>query len=137
MVRICLGTLGFGSACFVDEFVGREATQPLEVATGMVGVEKRLDEGECGNPGWALDQLSEGELARPVDDNDEVELSFGRLHLDDVDVSEAEPATGSRAGQAAIRYDLNALLADLLPFTWGRREMRLRCRQRCSEDRGH
>ena len=63
-------------------------------------------------------------------------MSFGGLHPGDVDVSEAEPATGTRTRRAAIGYDLNAFVANLLSPTSVRREIPWRCRQRCSEDRG-
>ncbi len=48
----------------------------------------------AGDAGGLVHQLDEGELAGPVDSNEEIELSFGGLYLGDVDVE--EPATELR-----------------------------------------
>ncbi len=69
----------------MDAVVGGHGVDPVRH-----GSDERLEEGGCGDPRCALDQLSEGELAGAVDGNEEVELSFGGVHLGDVDVKEAD-----------------------------------------------
>jgi len=48
------------------------------------------EEGRGGDAVGLVHQPDEGELAGPVDGNEEIELSFGGLHLGDVDVEEAD-----------------------------------------------
>jgi hypothetical protein len=54
------------------------------------GGDEPFEEGRGRDAGGAFDQLDEGELAGPVDGNEEVELAFGGLHLGDVDMKVAD-----------------------------------------------
>jgi hypothetical protein len=53
-----------------------------------------------------LVQLGEGELRGPVNGDEEVEPAFLGVHLGDVDVGKARPATGSRDVPSADRVAL-------------------------------
>src|SRR5512132_1990098 len=54
------------------------------------GRDEGRGEGRGSDAVGFVHQLDEGELAGPVDGNEEVELSFGGLQLGDVDVEEAD-----------------------------------------------
>jgi hypothetical protein len=87
--------VGHGSGRGPVGVAGREAELVSVVGEHGVdpvghGSDARLEEGGCGDPRCALDHLSEGELAGAIDGNEEVELSFGGLHLGAVDVKEAD-----------------------------------------------
>jgi hypothetical protein len=64
-------------------------------------------------PVSSCNELSDGELGRPVDTHEEKKLSLGRLHLGDVDVDRA-------SGSPPVREPLaraNRIPLELLP-TW-------------------
>ena len=54
------------------------------------GFDKGDQESRGGDTVGLFNELSEGELRGAVDRHEEIELSFRRLHLGDVDVKEAD-----------------------------------------------
>ena len=50
------------------------------------GSDESFQESGCGGPSRFLHQLDEGEFARAIDSNIQIELPFGRLYLCDVDM---------------------------------------------------
>ena len=69
-----------------------------------------------------LVQFDDGELRRPIDRDDEIELALSGSNLGDVDMEIAGSALNLRLGEAS-------------PSTCGSREIPWRCRQRCSDER--
>ena len=85
----------------------------LDAIVGQDGVDfvgHRFDEscekGRCGDTICLVHQLHEGELAGPVDGNEEVELSFGGLYLGDVDVEVADRVALERLLRRFAALDL-------------------------------
>lgn len=71
------------------------------------GLGEVTQEVACDAPGRLPVQLDEGELGRPVDGDQQVKPAFGRLHLGDVDMEEAD------------RVDLELLLRGLFAVDVG------------------
>jgi hypothetical protein len=53
-------------------------------------LDESCKEGRCGDAVGLVHQLDKGELARPVDGNEKVELSFSSLYLGDIDMKEPD-----------------------------------------------
>lgn len=86
------------------------------------GLDQGFEEFRCRNPACLLGDLNEGELRCALDRNGKVELALSCAHFGNVDM---EVANGICPSSWVF----------LSSFTFGKRLMRWRCRQRCSDER--
>ncbi len=69
----------------LDAVVSEDGVNPVRH-----GRDKGCEECRCSNAVGLVDQRDEGKLAGSADSNEKVKLSFGSMHLGDVDVEEAD-----------------------------------------------
>jgi hypothetical protein len=87
------------------------------------GFEQMFEELPGRSPGGLVDQPADSELARAIDADAQVKLTFCGLPLRDIRIKKP-------MGYRMKRWGLG-----LSPSLSGKREMPWRCRQRCSADR--
>ncbi|SLN77802.1 hypothetical protein ROG8370_03985 [Roseovarius gaetbuli] len=75
------GTCIAASVCKLDAVIGQHRVQPVRNSSNQVAQELGGGHLPC-----LLNELGYGELARPVNANEDVELAFSGLHLCDVDM---------------------------------------------------
>lgn len=79
------------------------------------GSDQGDEEGPSRHPVGALDQLHEGELARPIDGHEQVELALGGLNLGEVDMEEADRVGLGPFLRLLVALDLRQA-ADVVPL---------------------
>ena len=87
------------------------------------GGDQATQEISGGPPRDLLVQFDEGELRRPIDRDDEIELALSGSDLGEVDM------------EIADRIGLELVFGEASPSTCGSREIPWRLRQRCSDER--
>ena len=83
---------------------------PLSVKNGVDlighGLEHVLQELPGSLSVSRCNELSDGELGRPVDADEEIELALGSLHLGDVDVEEADGVALELLPLGLVAFDI-------------------------------